>query len=554
MSKKKTKKQNPSIIIQKPVKTPDINLYQFLLRRPKYNSCDILCRNRMQELSFQKMQADSKKYANTLAALGIQKGDIVPICSEPSIEAVILFFAINRMGAVSTFLNNTANSAEINYYIHLFSSKVLIVSQSTLERLKEDEVISEIMAEKLIAFTSEISTVKKQLGFPMLSELINEYGADNIPLDEEGKSAIAHISYTSGSTGQPKAILLTNENIMAEIISLRKATFMQLGPRENSLQVVPFNYPYGFIISTLLPIYCGKTAALSPDLTLNNISHYLSLYHPCYINAIPSFYKALMHDPVIQKMDLSFIRYPVTGGDTLDRKTEKAINAFLKEHGSKGKITNGCGNGEGCGSLLNPASVLRAYVPGSCGRPFPGLSVKLIDDETGLPVPLGDVGRFCFSGTNLMKGYYQNNSVEDSTFVTDEDGRRWFYTDTFMHMDEHQWMFMDGRERRFFITYDEHGSPYKVYCDYVQEMILKDSDIISDCAIVRREDAARSYVPIAYICLTDWAKRDPDVLSKIKDDCNQKLRSCEVPVDYYFLEELPLTIAGKVDYRTLEMQ
>lgn len=70
-----------------------------------------------------------------------------------------------------------------------------------------------------------------------------------------------------------------------------------------------------------------------------------------------------------------------------------------------------------------------------------------------------------------MMGYYGDREATDKVFRYDEDGRKWFYTDTFMHMDERGWMFMDGRERRFFITFDEMGSPYKVYCDYVQKVV-----------------------------------------------------------------------------------
>lgn len=152
------------------------------------------------------------------------------------------------------------------------------------------------------------------------------------------------------------------------MIALLKVTKMQWGPKGALLQVVPFNVPYGFIISTLLPIFVGKTAALTPGLTLKNIGEYLERYQPRCINAIPSFYKTMVADPSIQRMDLSFISYPVTGGDTLDDQTEREINTFLKTHGSKGKISNGCGNGEGCGSLLNPASVVHKYVTGDPSR------------------------------------------------------------------------------------------------------------------------------------------------------------------------------------------
>lgn len=226
----------------------------------------------------------------------------------------------------------------------------------------------------------------------------------------------------------------------------------------------------------------------------------------------------------------------------------------MQEHGSTGKIANGCGNGEGCGSLLNPVSLIHKYIPGSCGRPIPGLSVKIIDDKTGKPVPRGESGRFCFSGTNVMMGYHRDQDTTVEVFRLDEYGRKWFYTDTYMRMDSKQWMFMVGRDRRFFITFDEMGSPFKVYCDYVQKVIAESVPEVTDCAVVQRADEMRSYVPVAFICLSDKTQSNEKITLKLQEKCNQKLQRCAIPVEYFIIDELPLTIAGKVDYRSLERE
>lgn len=105
-----------------------------------------------------------------------------------------------------------------------------------------------------------------------------------------------------------------------------------------------------------------------------------------------------------------------------------------------------------------------------------------------------------------MMEYYNDREATGKAFHTDKVGRKWFYTDTFMHMDDQGWMFMDGRERRFFITFDEMGSPYKVYCDYVQKVLAEALPEIRDCAVVPREDKTRSFVPVAFVCLAGQAK------------------------------------------------
>ncbi|MBR3904831.1 MAG: acyl--CoA ligase [Clostridia bacterium] len=543
-------KEKLSILIQKPIKTPNQNLYKFVVRRPRFNACNIVCKCYDQELSFYQLQMEAERHAKAFAGIGVKKGDIVPICTEPSIEAVIAFFALNRLGAVSTFLNNTASMDEIANYVNLYDSKLLLVSAQCAQRLDKDELKKHCCMQDMYILSSE--SAENSSDVSLFSEQLANYADIQVELDVCGKDAPAHISYTSGTTGLPKAILLSNENIMAEVLALRKATKLMLGPKGNTLQVVPFNYPYGFITTVLLHIYSGKTPALTPSLTLKNIHEYLEMYKPCYINGIPSFYKRFIHDPLIQKMDLSFIKYPITGGDTLDSHLANEINNFFRAHGSKGKISNGYGNGEASGAILSPASVLRSPSPGSCGWPIPGLSVKLIDSETGKPVPVGHSGRFCFSGTNVMMEYYRDAEATEQVFHYDEDGRKWFYTDTYMHMDEKNCMFMDGRERRFFITFDETGSAYKVYCDYVQKVIAESIPEITDCAVVQREDETRSLVPVAFVSLKNPEKWNAQFANELRSRCQHKLQNCAVPTEFIPIEELPLTHAGKVDYRVLE--
>lgn len=539
--------------ICKPLSVPNMSLYSFLLHRNPINASKTVCRCHDEVLLFKGLKIKSGQCAKALLALGVQKGDIVPICSEPSIAAIVVFFALNRIGAISCFLNSTASVEEINGYLRKFESKTFVISSNCYSKLHQMdeklEPIDHVICMPSIGSDNQMG--KNEVGIIYFTDLLTLGQSENVNLDLGCKDDAAHISFTSGTTGAPKSILLSNENLMAELIALKKATMMQWGPCGNSMQVVPFNYPYGFIVSVLFPMYCGKTVTLTPMMTLQNIGDYLERYQPNYINGIPAFYFQLMQEKSADS-DLSFIKFPVTGGDTLDASTEEKVNNFLRLHGSKGRIMNGCGNGEGCGSLLNPASVIERYRPGSCGKAIPGLSVKLISDETGKAVPIGQTGRFCFSGTNLMMEYYHDTTATNNVIKTDQTGMRWFYSDAYMHMDKDGWMYMDGRDRRFFITFDSSGSPYKVYCDYVQSIINGVSNRILGCAVVKKADSIRSFAPVAYIQFQGSQEEWNITLKDIQMVCAAKLQSCAVPVEYIRIDKLPLTAAGKMDYSVLE--
>lgn len=561
--RKKIKTAQKSILIGKPLKIPNISIYELFQRRSKINANKIVCRCHEDKLTFLQLQAESEIYAKAFMELGVKRGDTVPLCVEPSCTAVTLFFALNRIGAVSTFLNATAGTEEIKKYILRFNSNIFVYS----DKLKLDirALNKECWLKKSIkiirsnVYTKNSSTSKQTSDSFQNSSFDDELvSLDQIHrLGQESSLTLPHncgsdspafIAYTSGTTGEPKSILLSNGNIIAEMLSLKKTTHMQYGPQGNSLQVVPFNYPYGFIISVLFPIFVGKTAALTPALTVETTAEYLKMYKPKYISAIPPFYKSFLKDNQISKMDLSFLKYPVCGGDVITKSEIEHINIFLKEHGSKGRLLNGSGNGEGCGSLTNPIALFEKYNIDSIGKSIYGLSVKFVDDN-GYVVGRNQKGRFCFSGKNVMLCYYNDKAATRAVKYTDDDGIEWFHTDTYGHMDEKNWIYFDGRERRFFITYDSSGSPYKVYCDHVQS-VVKMHNSVSDCVVVKRSDEKRYFVPVAFVAAPSeqWTA----IKNEIFELCKKELQSCAVPCEFILVDKLPISNAGKIDYRALE--
>ncbi len=556
---------------KKEIEVPDTSIYECLLQRSSFNACNQLSRCHEDVLTMDKLKKETEEYAKSFKAIGIKKGDIVPICMQPNNEGIVAFFALNRIGAVPTFLNATANINEIESYIRKFNSNVLITSSKFVENtdeiikdcnlnkaivisprdsFKEGMQVSELTSEYIDLFDKKFEENDKKISLNTFKNIGKDYTGK---IDEEVKAKdVAFISFTSGSTGEPKAIVLTNENIIAEMLSLKKTTHMNIGPKGNSLQVVPFNYPYGFLISTLFPMFVGKTAALTPMITLKTVVTYLEMYLPPYIQAIPSFYSSLQLNESAKDLNLSFLKYPVSGGDTLDITSKNQNNEFYKKHGSRARIKDGSGNGEGCGCLTTSV-VLGKENQYSVGKPIAGLNVKIVDPETDVELEFGKVGRFCFSGKNVMLEYYNDPEKTNEVKKTDKNGVEWFYTDTYAHMDSKGWLYIDGRDRRFFITYDQEGSPYKVYCDYVQS-ILKECSEVFDCAVVKKPDDVRSYIAKAFIVLKENVEYTKELEEKIKLICGSQLQSCAIPEEYEVVAELPLTRAEKIDYTLLEKQ
>ena len=511
-------------------RVPDSSFYDFFIKRSRINASRVISRCRNDALSLSQLCEESDRYAKAFYKIGIRKGDIVPICLPPCTEGIVLFFALNRIGAVSTFLSTSLEKEEMFQYQSKYHAKIMISLDSNNSSLQISSFSPNNQAVKTLSELAAIGDNEKGVFVKISSE-------DS-----------AFICYTSGSTGHPKSIVLSNKNIMTSLLGLKKTTHMQFGPQGNCLQVVPFNYPYGFIISVLFPMYVGKTVALTPNLQLDDVTEWVDMYRPKYIQAIPAFYKELMRKWGEMEKDLSFLKYEVCGGDTLDIETKKQISAFNKSHNCKAKICDGSGNGEGCGCLTTSV-VLGASNWESVGKPIKGLNAKVISPDNGKELTYNESGLLCYSGPMIMKEYWGEPDETKKALIADEAGKVWFHTDTYAHIDENGWLYLDGRDRRFFITFDEAGSPYKVYCDYVQS-IIKSNSAVDDCAVVKKKDSSRSLVPVAYLVLKPGHSEFN--LKSIELSCASKLDKCSIPTAWHFLDALPLTTAGKVNYQALE--
>ena len=512
------------------IKTPDWNFYTFFINRRRFNTSKEIAVCLDDVLTIERMKEESLQFAKAFWAYGIRKGDIVPIGLPPCNEAIVLFFALNRMGAILSFVK-AASLREMDQYCKKYQSKLCIFGDS-IENIKV-----------------YIQDASKENGVKAvdLSGFIQKGTMANKKIDSGSKDDAAFICYTSGSTGEPKAIVLTNGNLMASMTAIEKTCHMRLGPKGKSLQVVPFNYPYGFLISVIYPMYVGKTSALTPGLRLEEAADWVRRYKPTYIQAIPAFYKELIKQLSHSSENLSFIMVEVSGGDTLELSAKKALKVCNRKHHSRALICDGSGNGEGGGCLTTSATLGHINWE-SVGKPLKGLNIKIIDPGSGEELGYGKTGILCFSGPMIMKEYYNDPEATRRVLIK-EDGEIWFHTDTYAHIDRKGFIYLDGRDRRFFITFDNSGSPYKVYCDHVQQVIGEAIPSI-DCAVVKKEDSERSFIPVAFYTIND--RSEPVNIAEYIEKCKRCLQEYEVPKVWIEVKTLPLNQAGKIDYKRLE--
>ena len=186
------------------------------------------------------------------------------------------------------------------------------------------------------------------------------------------------------------------------------------------------------------------------------------------------------------------------------------------------------------------------YKEGSIGIPLPKANVKIINRDTGEEVGYHQIGEMCFTAPNMMLGYYNNQSATADIMKADADGISWIHTGDLGYVDEDGFVFFSGRLKRVYLVKDTNGAMMKLFPQRVEDFLETD-DGVESCGVVVVEDKERLHGSIAFIT-TNSQYNELELLKKINEGLPEHLRPLKIVV----MQEMPLTINGKIDYKELE--
>lgn len=512
--------------------------------------------------TYQELLDTAKVLARSFKELGIRKGDIITSAMPNFFQAVAVFLAANRVGALTTFLNPGCSTEEIKYYLNEFESPLFINYDKNLEynsNIKKDTKVRQIITLKPehlnVKRFNEIKTndigYNDYISFNDLKLIADYYKGFINPIQSGKQDAL--ILFTSGSTGTPKSVVLTNENILASGIYMKNTGNVKSQIGEKCLVCVPFAYPYGFATSALMSLLCGREAILAPNLTKDNISYFLSK-NPNYVFGSPALLELIKRN-IKEEQDLSSIHSFISGGDFLSPEQAISGKKFFKEHNAKVEIYNGSGNAESSGaSTIAVGSSVR---PETVGRVLVGTDAIIVDPDTLKEKKYGEEGMLCISGKHVFKGYYNNPELTKDTKF-EYNGKEYLKTGTIGILDSEGYFTLTGRASRFYIRSDLN----KVYCEHIQRFI-NNIDIVDSCAVVPKPNDELLYESKAYVILKDGITVTDDVIEYIKMLCSTEikdkqtgegiqLKKFEIPQSISIIDSLPRNQADKIDFAKLE--
>ena len=513
-------------------------------------------------VNYDEMINDTVLLSKTFKELGIKKGDIISVSMPNFYQGVIVYLAANRIGAVTTFINSMSSIEEVLGYLNEFESSLFInfdkdsvYNKKIKDNSKVKNIITlnkdEINTKNYGNITSSANGYRDDLFFSDIGSIAKYYKRPIYTL--YGGKEDSLILFTSGSTGNPKSVVLTNQNILASGIYMKNTGRIKAKVGERCLVCVPFSYPYGFATSTIMSLICGRVAVLAPTLSKDNIRYYLSK-NPNYVFGSPALLELIKRN-VKNSDDLSSIHTFVSGGDFLTVSQNKAGVEFFRKHGAETIICNGSGNAETVGT--NTMAVGSINKPETVGRVLVGTKAIVVNPDTLEEVKYGEEGMLCISGKHVFKGYYKNEDMSRETkFVY--KGIEYYKTGNMGILDTDGYFTLTGRSSRYYIRSDLN----KVYLEHIQNVISL-IDVVDSCCVVPKEDKDLLFTNKAYVVLKDGVLPSLEVSDYIMNMCYKplcnsvtgeivQLKPFEVPESITFLDVLPRTKADKVDYTFLE--
>ena len=563
--------QGPNIgfpTIDKPwLKYIDVNtLYKPREKCTVYEELCLVNKNNMErtaieyfgaKISYKKLFSNIENCAKSLVKMGIKENDFVTICSVGTPELVYLFYAISKIGAVANFIppyftvDNTVNR------INDCNSKYIFVTDNFYDIIKESIEKSSLSKTIIMPlFNSSplrfIKKTKKVENVEYWNNFIETAKNDNF-VETVGyvEDKPLTLIYSSGSTGDAKSILLTNDSFEESIHSY-DACGINLDGRQKYYQIIPPWFSTGLSTSIHLPLSKGATVFMDPRIDKkvfvdNIIKHKINA-----TVATATMYDGFVESNLKKNVDLSYFTNGFEGGEPLKKERKENIERVLHEHGCEKNLKIGYGQCEsGAGITTQTDDFYRSDE--SVGIPIPGAIVGIFDENFD-ELPYNQRGQILAKTKCAMKEYYKNEKATNEYFYTDEFGQRWSCTGDLGCIDEEGMIYVYGRQSDFTIINDE-----KIYNFEIEKTILNNSDIIN-CAVVSSKNDEGIDEIAAHIIFSPRISKEllsdeqfvNATLKQLQAQIYEKFNSVNyVPCKFKIRETIPTSRSSKRDTKTL---
>jgi len=531
----------------------DVPLPEFLRRsaRDHPDAPALIFMNR--RMSYGELLADVERFAAALAALGVGKGARVAIQLPNLPQTVIAFYGTLAAGATAVMTNPLYVEREIEHQWHDAGCSVAVTTDFLFaqriapirDRLPIEHYVIASIPDYLRAplrwlarlklgraTPPRVAAVAEGSGVHRMGTLLAGVEAPP-PAVAIGMEDVAVLQYTGGTTGVPKAAMLTHRNLSCNAQQTAAWFVNARSPREVMLGCLPFFHVFGLTVSMNFPILNAAAIVLVPDpRDIPGMMKAIAKERVTLFPGVPAMFNAIVHSPDAGRLDLSSVTGCFSGSaplppDVLERFEAITGSTIIEGYGltETSPVTH-----------ANPLGGTRKI--GSIGVPFPDTDMKIMSVEDGTTeMPTGESGELLIKGPQVMPGYW--NRPEETAKVLD-DG--WLRTGDVATVDAEGYVRIVGRKKDLIIA-----GGYNIYPDEV-DAVLMAHPAVREAATIGVPDERRGETVKSFVVLRDGAQASA---ADLEAHCRKELAPYKVPRSFEFLAELPKSSALKILRREL---
>ncbi|MCD7723559.1 MAG: acyl--CoA ligase [Clostridiales bacterium] len=522
-------------------------------------------------LSWNDMSDMVDRCAAALKANGVQCGDKVVICLPNIPQCLAAIYAVNKIGAIASMLHPLSVKSEADYTIKLVGAKfafcfdisekaftgnpeltlVLCKTATYFPKNVMGLIYGAAFKKKIKGKTAPAENVKKLIEW---TDFLNEgdsYIAENgVPEAAQDCTATAAIMMTGGTTGNPKGVMLTSEainNLSYELVNVVEDVMgMALDKdRDGMLTALPVFHGFGFALCMHVSMCVGMAQAIFPSFDAKMCSAAIKKYHLNYIFGVPDFFEKVYAAGYLAGIDMSNMKLIGSGGDVVPYSLTEKMDRLLKENGAKVHFVSGYGLTE-CVTVCTFTDPRREAPQGCIGVPCYNVECMTVVPGTTEECK-GVDGELCIYAPTLMQGYIHDKEETDKVLQLHPDGRVWLHSGDMCNIAENGDIYYRQRLKRVYKI-----SGYLVYPSFIEETYRAMAEI-EDCCVIGKEVGGKTVLKLFVVKTKKYrSDNEEELTEKILDFARQNLSKWSVPKEVEYIDALPRTKVGKVDFKVLK--
>ena len=494
--------------------------------------------------------------ADIMYASGIRKGMRVPLILVNTPESLIVLYALYRIKATIIPIYPLSTKEDMKNKLETISQQNIADGFGETSLFLSDLVFgrfSDIIPENIRVIALDITaSMPKAMSLAFRHILAPKMGvkpviysdkvlsfskytekkAPHIDMNTAFDDTYTAVQLFTGGTVKPKGVMLTEANIDSSSKQFYNDRFaFRRGDRIAAF--MPLNHSFGLIIGTHVALTLGVNLDVIMKIDFKRLDKLFLKDRVNIFGGIPNMFPAIRNNEHLRNSDLSHVKYILSGGALIDRTEKERTTAFFQEHHSQAEVHDGYGQTESAGGIIYD------------GVPNIGVDVKIVEGGTENELGYEEMGELCMSGQQIMRGY-DDSGLTARALKQHSDGKLWLHTgdNAIIHKDGK--IEVVGRLDRMIKVNGE-----QVILDDIEELV-NSLPFIEKCAVVKRTDAKRGFVPVAFIKIRHGYTYGESEQQEINMLYEQKLTAYAKPRETTVIDELPVTAVGKVDIKALE--